>query len=181
MTDTRDKYMVIYTDGSALGNPGRAGFGYLIWDIYKDTITDGGGFQKVGTNNQMEMYALLQSLQKLHNIEDGYHVTIFLDSEYVRNGITSWVHNWKKNNWITANKKSVLNKEIWQELDVAFSHAQQKHTITLKRVPGHAGIAGNEHVDKIAKSMAENNTWNFFSGSAQEFEEKYGYNLDYAI
>lgn len=173
--------MVIYTDGSALGNPGRAGFGYVAWDIYKDTIVDGGGWQKVGTNNQMEMQALLKSLHIIQNIEPGYKITIFLDSEYVRNGITSWVHNWKKNNWVTANKKSVLNKEIWQDLDTAFLDAQKKHTITLRRVPGHAGIAGNEHVDKIAKSMAENNTWESFTGSSKEFEEKYGYNLDYAI
>ena len=169
--------IVIYTDGSALGNPGRGGWAYLVWDKTKNKINEMGGRLDHATNNQMELYALLNALKHVEGINESFEVTIFLDSDYVRNGITSWIHNWKKNSWKTANKKPVLNKEIWIQIDEVLERVSKKHKINLKRVDGHSGVGGNETVDQIAKAMAGNVPYLFFVGDKNDFEKLRQINL----
>lgn len=163
--------LIIYTDGSALGNPGPAGWGYLVWNKVDNTITEGGEYRDHATNNQMELSALLYVLKYLNNLKKSHDIVIYLDSDYVRNGITSWIHNWKKNNWHTANKKPVLNKELWIEIDQELQNAELKHKIKLMRVDGHTGVVGNEIVDLIAHTLAETKTWDHFSGKKDDFEK----------
>ncbi len=163
--------IVIYTDGSALGNPGRAGYAYLIIDKKKNTVSEYGGFREHATNNQMEMLALSGAFESLCHIEAEQDVVIHIDSEYVKNGITKWITNWKKNGWKTAAKKPVLNKEIWIEMEENYEKAKALHKIELKYVPGHAGIGGNEMVDTIARTIATDGDWTFFSGDKTEFEK----------
>lgn len=162
--------MIIYTDGSALGNPGKGGYGYLVWDTQADTVLEGGGYQNHATNNQMEMMALLGSLDYLNTLKEKENIEIKMDSNYVKNGISNWINNWKKNNWQTANKKPVLNKELWLKIDIAWQKANLKHKIKLSYVAGHVGIGGNEMVDQIAKSFAEHKKWDCFFGSKMHFE-----------
>lgn len=88
--------IVVYTDGSALGNPGPAGFAYLIWNKDKNTVSEFGGHSEHATNNQMELLAFKWALQELTKYENSEDVVIHLDSEYVKNGITTWINNWKK-------------------------------------------------------------------------------------
>lgn len=163
--------IIIYTDGSALGNPGPAGWGYLIWDKKNNKVSEMGGRMDHATNNQMELSGLLHALKHLENIHESFEITIFLDSDYTRNGITSWIHNWKKNSWKTANKKPVLNKDLWIQIDEVLEKVSKKHKINLKRVDAHTGIAGNETVDQIAKSMAGNEPYLFFVGDKDEYEK----------
>lgn len=160
----------IYTDGSALGNPGPAGWAYLIWNKKDNIVEEGGGNELHATNNQMELAALQHVLKKINTWKDSKDIIIHLDSEYVKNGITVWIHNWKKNNWRTAAKKPVLNKELWEAIDGLFIQAKTKHNIELRYVPGHAGVAGNEVVDSIARTLAAQETWELFSGSRDDFE-----------
>lgn len=163
--------MIVYTDGSALGNPGPGGWAYLIINKKEKIVIEGGGHGGHTTNNQMELSALLNVLIYLNKLKDANDIIIYLDSDYVRNGITSWIHNWKKNNWHTANKKSVLNKELWVQIDIEFEKAKTKHKIKLERVDGHSGVTGNEIVDQIAKAMAGKTDWDLYSGPINEFEK----------
>lgn len=169
--------IIVYTDGSALGNPGKAGFGFLIINKHNGTVSEYGGHQEHATNNQMEMLALCGALEKLSEITNPENVVIHIDSEYVKNGITKWIINWKKNGWMTAAKKPVLNKDIWIQIETAYEKAKKIHNIDLKYVPGHMGIAGNETVDQIARTMAETGKWNFFHGQIAEFERIRGVKL----
>ena len=137
------KEIKIYTDGSCLGNPGPGGYGAIL--IYKNNekeIYD--GFFNT-TNNRMELMAPIMALSKL---KEPCNVKIITDSKYVKNGITSWIFNWKKNNWKTASKKDVKNKDLWQKLDIALD----KHNVTWEWVKAHNGDKYNERADKLATS-----------------------------
>jgi ribonuclease HI len=161
--------IIIYTDGSALGNPGPAGFAYLMINQKENTISEYGEHRQHATNNQMELLALQYALIRLCEIAERQDVVIHLDSEYVKNGITSWIKNWKKNGWKTAAKKPVLNKEIWQDMEIFYDKAKLMHDIDLRYVPGHSGFAGNEIVDQIARSMAGKEEYELFSGKREDF------------
>jgi len=163
--------IVIYTDGSALGNPGPAGFAYLLINKKSNTVIEYGEHRDYATNNQMELWALLSAFKKLCSIEEKQHVIIHLDSEYVKNGISVWVKNWKKNGWKTAAKKPVLNKELWEKIDELYDQVKTMHDIDLKYVPGHAGFAGNEIVDTIARTLAGCGSWKFYNGDKEEYEK----------
>ena len=139
------KEIKIYTDGSCLGNPGPGGYGAIL--IYKKNekeIYD--GFFNT-TNNRMELMAPIMALSKL---KEPCNVKIITDSKYVKNGITSWIFNWKKNNWKTASKKDVKNKDLWQKLDIALD----KHNVTWEWVKAHNGHPENERCDALAKKGA---------------------------
>lgn len=148
MTDELDK-VTIYTDGACKGNPGVGGWGALlqaqgatkeIWGGERDT-----------TNNRMELRAVIESLRLLKR---PCHITLYLDSEYVRKGITEWIHGWKAKGWKTASKQPVKNAELWQELD-ALVHGSP-HKIDWRWVKGHAGNPGNEKADELAnRGVAE--------------------------
>lgn len=140
----------VYTDGSSLGNPGPGGWGCVFVENGK-IIRELGGNSKNTTNNIMEMTAVIQAIDFAikNNIED---LTVYADSAYVLGGITSWIYNWEKNGWRKADKKPVLNKELWQEM-IALVRVY-KGKISWEKVKGHAGHEYNERADVIATSFS---------------------------
>lgn len=134
---------VIYTDGACSGNPGPGGWGAVIISDSK-VIKELSGHDQDTTNNRMELLAAIKGLQSL---QSGNRVEIFTDSNYVKNGITSWIINWKKNNWVNSAKKPVKNKDLWLELD----SISKEMDITWRWVKGHSGDIMNEKADQLAK------------------------------
>lgn len=137
-----------YTDGACSGNPGPGGWGVLMRAMNGDTVVKerelcGGAADT--TNNQMELMAAINALEVLDRATP---VTIITDSTYVKNGVTSWIHGWKRNGWRTAGKKPVKNAELWQRLD----QAQARHQVTWEWVKGHAGHPENERADELARA-----------------------------
>lgn len=146
--------IIVYTDGAARGNPGKAGWGAVI--ISGEKIKELGGRSDKATNNQMELTAPIEALKYLSKASFGSgEMEIFSDSKYVILGITEWIFNWKKNNWRNAAKKPVLNKELWEELDGIVSEVSKKMKIKWTYVEGHAGILYNERADAIATAFAD--------------------------
>tara|TARA_B100001027_G_scaffold212702_1_gene182365 strand:- start:301 stop:723 length:423 start_codon:yes stop_codon:yes gene_type:complete len=135
----------IYTDGSCLENPGKGGWAAIIIDDGKAKEIKGS--KENTTNNQMELLAPINALK---NIPKGSKVQIFTDSQYVKSGITEWIHNWKKNGWKTADKKDVKNKELWTELDELSSTFK----IEWNWVKAHSTDDLNNKVDLLARSSA---------------------------
>ena len=135
------KTVNIYTDGACRGNPGDGGWGALV--EYQDFSKEYFGGQKNTTNNQMELKAAIEGLKVL---KETCNVNLTTDSKYVMDGITSWIDNWKKNNWKNSAKKDVKNKELWIELDTQ----RQKHNVSWKWVKGHSGHPKNEIADALA-------------------------------
>ena len=136
----------IYTDGACVGNPGPGGWAAVILiDNKKEEIFGG---EKLTTNNRMELTAAIEALKYF---EDKKTITLITDSKYVKDGIQSWIQNWKKNGWKTAAKKPVKNKELWIELDQLIS----RHTISWEWVKGHTGNVHNEKADYLARRYIE--------------------------
>lgn len=143
---TLDK-VYIYTDGACKGNPGPGGWGAILRHKSKDKEIY--GFSNPSTNNIMELTAVIESLKLLKSKCD---VVVTTDSVYVKNGITTWIHNWKKRGWMTSAKKPVKNKELWIELD----NLSNNHLIEWKWVKGHSGHPENERADELAnKGISE--------------------------
>ena len=136
----------IFTDGACKGNPGPGGWGAIL--RYGTTEKEIYGASKNTTNNIMELTAVIESLK---NLNKPCELIITTDSKYVKNGITEWIHNWKKNGWKTAAKKEVKNKELWIELDSLI----QIHSITWDWVKGHSGHPDNERADLLANVAIE--------------------------
>ena len=135
-----------YTDGGCSGNPGPGGWGVVLQArdgdaVVKDRELSGGAPDT--TNNRMELMAAIMALEAL---ERPSQITIVTDSTYVRNGITGWIHGWKRNGWKTSAKKPVKNADLWQRLDTA----QARHQVTWDWVKGHAGHPENERADDLA-------------------------------
>jgi len=139
--------ITVYTDGACSGNPGKGGWGVVILEKNKDEIFLNGGDDNT-TNNRMELTAAIEALKHYQKRED---ITLITDSKYVKDGIQSWIQNWKKNGWKTAAKKPVKNKELWVELDVLIT----KHNIRWEWVKGHAGNKHNEKADYLARQYIE--------------------------
>lgn len=136
----------IFTDGACKGNPGPGGWGAIL--RYGTTEKEIYGASKNTTNNIMELTAVIESLK---NLKKPCELIITTDSKYVKNGITEWIHNWKKNGWRTAAKKEVKNKELWIELDSLI----QIHSISWDWVKGHSGHPENERADLLANVAIE--------------------------
>jgi len=130
-----------FTDGACRGNPGPGGWGVLL--RYKQTEKELYGGENATTNNRMELMAAIQALESLTR---DCNVRLTTDSEYVKNGITQWLTNWKKNGWRTANRKPVKNMDLWQRLDKAVA----QHEVEWHWVKGHSGHAENERADELA-------------------------------
>ena len=140
--------VVIYTDGACKGNPGPGGWGAILRAGTAEKELFGG---ELGTsNNRMELLAVIEALAALKR---PCSVALYLDSQYVRQGITEWIHNWKAKGWKTAAKKPVKNVELWQRLD-ALVHGGG-HRIAWHWVKGHSGDPGNEHADALANRGVE--------------------------
>jgi ribonuclease HI len=147
MSGGEKKKVEIYTDGACSGNPGPGGWGaILIWGGHRKELKGG---ETLTTNNRMELMGAISALEAL---KVGVEVDLYTDSAYVRNGISSWIHGWKKNGWRTADKKPVKNAELWQRLEQALG----EHRITWHWIKGHAGHPENERADELARQgMAE--------------------------
>jgi|TARA_B110000902_G_scaffold163014_1_gene186506 ribonuclease HI len=142
----------VYTDGSCLGNPGRGGWG-VVGDDFKLS-----GKQSDTTNNAMEMTAVLKALEECLN-RDIQEVCIFTDSQYVKNGISAWIINWKKNNWVTSTGTPVKNKELWIAIDEVRNKLK---LVNWKWVKAHNGDLKNEEVDKLAYEAAGGTAAKFY-------------------
>ena len=140
------KYIEIFTDGACKGNPGIGGWGAIL--IYKDHKKEICGSSADTTNNIMELTAVIKALDTL---KEPCHVVLTTDSNYVKDGITDWIKNWKLNGWKTSNKKPVKNQDLWKQLDALSA----KHVVEWKWVKGHSGHPGNEHADALANEAIE--------------------------
>ena len=138
----------IYTDGACSGNPGPGGWGAVIFDN-DNNQTNISGKEKNTTNNRMEILAAIMALKK---IKSNSQITIYTDSIYVKKGITEWMFNWKKNDWKTASKKPVKNKDLWIKLDKLC----EKNKVSWKWVKGHATNKYNNLADQLATSAIKN-------------------------
>lgn len=132
----------IYTDGACSGNPGPGGWGVLM--IYKDREKELCGGEQETTNNRMELMAAIQALEALKR---DAHVRIHTDSNYVKDGITKWIHGWKKNGWKNAAKQPVKNAELWRRLEAAIS----THQVSWHWVKGHSNHPENDRADALAR------------------------------
>ncbi|MEM7073650.1 MAG: ribonuclease HI [Pseudomonadota bacterium] len=139
--------LVAYTDGACSGNPGPGGWGVLLQarkrgQVVKERALSGGASDT--TNNRMELLAAITALETL---ERPARITIVTDSTYVKNGVTQWIHGWKRNGWKTSGRKPVKNADLWQRLDDAAAH----HDVVWEWVKGHAGHPENERADALAR------------------------------
>ncbi|MEY4695972.1 MAG: hypothetical protein RIT14_400 [Pseudomonadota bacterium] len=137
-----------YTDGACSGNPGPGGWGVLMiaregGEVVKERELCGG--EPLTTNNRMELLAAISALEALARATE---ITVVTDSAYVKNGVTEWIHGWKRNGWRTAGKAPVKNVELWQRLDAA----QAGHRVHWRWIKGHAGHAENERADALARA-----------------------------
>jgi len=139
------KSLTIFTDGACSGNPGPGGWAVRL--RYADSrLRELGGFVPETTNNRMELYAAIQGLKQAG---DATAVTMVTDSEYLRKGITEWIHAWKRRGWRTTGKKPVLNQDLWKELD-----RRNDSRVTWEYTRGHAGDPDNERCDEIARAFS---------------------------
>ena len=134
--------VIIYTDGACSGNPGPGGWGAII--RYRNQKREICGGDAETTNNRMELKAAIMALKTLNHSAE---VIIYTDSTYVKEGITTWIKNWKSNNWKTANRKPVKNVDLWKTLD----EAANKHVVEWRWVKGHSGHSENERADELAR------------------------------
>ncbi|RJG40274.1 ribonuclease HI [Motilimonas pumila] len=140
------KQVEVYTDGSCLGNPGPGGYGVVLkYRGHQKELSQG---YRLTTNNRMELLACIVGLNALTR---PCEVILTTDSQYVRQGITQWIHGWKRKGWVTANKQAVKNVDLWQQLDAA----NQLHKIDWRWVKGHSGHPDNERCDDLARTAAE--------------------------
>jgi ribonuclease HI len=136
----------IYTDGACRGNPGPGGWAATLES--GEHLRELSGAEADTTNNRMELTAVIRALEALKR---PVKARVHTDSEYVRRGITEWMANWKKRDWRTADRKPVKNRDLWEQLDVL----AQRHEIEWKWFPGHAGVPGNERVDRLATAAID--------------------------
>ena len=137
-----EERVTIFTDGACSGNPGPGGWGAIL--RYGGTDKELSGGEAMTTNNRMELLAAIEALNALKR---PVPVDLHSDSQYLRDGITKWIHGWKRNGWKTADKKPVKNAELWQALDAA----RTVHAVSFHWVKGHAGHPENERCDELAR------------------------------
>ena len=137
-----------YTDGACSGNPGPGGWGVLMIARKGDAVVktrELNGGEADTTNNRMELLAAISALEALKRDTE---ITVVTDSAYVKNGVSQWIHGWKRNGWRTADKKPVKNVDLWQRLD----EVRARHRVTWEWIKGHAGHPENERADELARA-----------------------------
>jgi ribonuclease HI len=155
---------IIFSDGASKGNPGNGGWGAIV--ATDEKVVELGGFATNVTNNQMELLAAIEALKCAKSL-DVQDCVLHTDSAYVINGITKWIHGWKKNGWKTSTGTAVINKQLWEDL-INLAH-QSDLKIKWVHVGGHIGIQGNERVDAIASDFAEKKKVELYSGSKESY------------
>ena len=143
---TVSERVTIYTDGACSGNPGPGGWGALI--VFRESQKEISGAEPGTTNNRMELMAAISALEALTR---PCQVDLHTDSQYVRNGISSWIKGWKAKGWLTADRKPVKNEDLWRRLDAA----RERHDVQWHWVKGHADDARNNHVDGLARAAIQ--------------------------
>ncbi len=175
MNNEKESKIIMYTDGSSRGNPGPGGWGVIVADD-KNVVELGGG-EPMTTNNRMELTAAIEGLSFMAsqlpttNYQLPTKIDMRVDSQYVINGITKWVHGWQKNGWVNSKKERVLNRELWEVLiDVLISVKTQATKVSWSYTPGHVGIPGNERADEIATGYADKKPPELFRGAREIYE-----------
>lgn len=149
----------VFTDGSSRGNPGPGGWGSII--DFGETVRELGGGDKRTTNNRMELTAVVETLEFLENNNySSASVKFYTDSSYVANGASSWINNWRRNNWKNKTGQEIANVDLWQKID----DLQNIFEIKMENVEGHVGVPANERADQIATSFADQKPDNLFVG-----------------
>jgi len=169
MHDNLENSLLIFTDGSSLGNPGPGGWGAILAYPKLDEVIELGGSKVTPTNNEMELTAIVSALS--YSLHSSSHTHIFTDSQYAINGVTQWMYNWSKNGWKTKDKEDIKNKSIWQTL-YSLVEEKGKDNITWQHVRGHVGIPGNERVDDIARELAEGINVELYRGTLSGYSIK---------
>lgn len=161
--------ITIFTDGAARGNPGPGGFGAIV--ISNNEVTELGGGEAHTTNNRMELMAAIKALEQIKESKD--KIQVITDSGYLVKGITEWIHRWQKKGWKTANRKPVLNQDLWQELLNGTMH----RTIMWKQIAGHGDTTGNIRADEIATDFADGKKSALYSGVLENYRIKHILNV----
>ncbi|MEK7572322.1 MAG: ribonuclease H [Patescibacteria group bacterium] len=166
--------IIIYTDGSSLGNPGPGGWGAVVL-INNEKIIEIGGRENKSTNNRMEITAAIEALHLIEKRKiESKTIIIHTDSSYLLNGITLWIYAWVKNNWKTKPGDPVLNKDLWEILYKVHSNLKNKYEIEWVKVSGHKGIHLNERCDKIATGFSSQSRPILFTGNLKNYEKLFG-------
>jgi ribonuclease HI len=172
----KNNQTTIFTDGSSRGNPGPGGWGAIVIvnskkqkeKIEDIKITELGGGEKDTTNNRMELMAAIKGLGKAPKDSE---IIVYTDSSYVINGITKWVHGWKRNGWVTKAEEDVLNKDLWMKLDKAATKAGSAGAkIKWQYIGGHIGVLGNERCDHIATAFADGMKIKLYKGPIEDYD-----------
>ena len=160
--------LTVYTDGSSLGNPGPGGWGALL--LSRHSALELGGREAETTNNRMELTALIMAFEKIAELGlTDYEITVHADSKYVLEGLTKWLDGWKARGWKKADKKPVLNQDLWQRLDDLQQFVSVDNKLFYEHVYGHTGEEYNERVDDIARTFAEDKPVELFDGSCTDY------------
>ncbi len=170
MNDTSFKnQIVIFTDGACSGNPGKGGWGAVIY-FPRGHIQELGGSSFHTTNNKMEMSATIEALKKIR-AADGDQIWLYTDSTYVIRGITQWIWGWKKKGWINAEGGEVTNQELWKDLEREVMRLKKINiAIDWRYVRGHTGVPGNERVDQIAVAFSQRQDTRLFDGPLLQYD-----------
>jgi len=174
----KDNEIIIFTDGSSRGNPGRGGYGVVA--IYPNAfgemqVDELGGREDLTTNNRMELRAVMEGIKNFisyyENLSE-YSFSFYVDSSYVVNGVSKWLAGWKKNGWITGAKEEVKNRDLWEELSelLAQGDGHGKLSVKWNLIEGHAGVSGNERCDVIATSYADNKPDSLYTGTLAAYQ-----------
>lgn len=154
---------IIFSDGASRGNPGPGGWGAII--SFNGEVLEAGGRESKTTNNRMELTAVASALEILVSQKSCEGAVVYTDSSYVVNGAMKWIHGWKKNGWIKKDGAEVLNKDLWEKLDFSL----EKIDVDWHLVAGHVGVVGNERVDVIATTFADDEKIDLFSGKTSQY------------
>lgn len=160
-----EQRVVVFTDGSSKGNPGPGGWGVVIVTP-NGQVTELGGGAALTTNNKMELTGAIEALARLQETSEA--VDIFTDSTYVIQGISEWIHNWKRRGWMTAAGAEVMNRDLWERLSQLTS-ARGARALSWHYVRGHVGTPGNERVDEIADSFATQTPVTLYDGPLSDY------------
>ena len=165
-TNDNGNNLILFTDGSSLGNPGPGGWGVVLIYQKLDEIIELGGSQPITTNNEMELTAILSALS--YAVNSSVHIHLYTDSKYAIGGLINWMYTWAKNGWNTAKKEPIKNKDIWKQL-YSLVTTRGKDTISYHHLRGHTGIPGNERVDTIARELAKGINVSLYRGSLSQY------------
>lgn len=162
-----EKRSVIFSDGACSKNPGPGAWAFVLLDTEHDQVIENAGFDPATTNNRMELRAAIEGLKALAAQGVEGEVLCYTDSKLLIEGITKWIHGWKKRNWIKSDGAEVLNQELWRDLEAATQPFRGR--LFWQYVPGHSDVIGNNRVDEIAVALSKGKVEELFQGSLGDY------------